>query len=220
MERREFVSSLSIGLSVPIAGCAGDRNSKETTTEAQTATPTETGTPTGSPTPTETPTSTDTPTPTPDSTPDITVSSENLVDDDATYKLSAEYNARAQQSANPDSMTGGHRSSEGEKIVVVRMNVQNTGETNIDLVGPFSLDVESRDENIPFNLPIGDPQVGNILLEPGESEKGWLLASVPEELSKATLVVEQNVYYRANYDSSLQVIFEKDESMEIGMDTL
>lgn len=218
MNRREFIASVIVGESTLIAGCSGDRN---TDTQTPMPTPASTQTSTSSPTATESPTPSESPTATLTPAPEFSLSSVDLSDEDAKYKLHVRYNARTQQSANPDGMTGGHVSSEGEKLLVVHMSVKNIGKSDIDLVGSiFGLEVDRRDENIPFNHPIGDEQIGDVLLQPDENQNGWLLTSIPAEITEGRVVAEQNQYYRANYGSSLHVEFEEDDSMEIGMETL
>lgn len=113
-------------------------------------------------------------------------------------------------------MTGGYRSSDGEKLVLVRATVNNIGNENIDLVSAiFAL--RTTNQTHPFNIPLGDQQLGGTLLESGESDDGWLITTVPDSVTEATLIAEKNQFYRANYESSLHVGFEKDESIDASM---
>ncbi|WP_251329637.1 hypothetical protein [Haloplanus pelagicus] len=217
MDRRAFLGVISaLG-----AGCSSGGESE---TPEPTATDTETKTLTDAPSatsqdmPTNTVTETDTPIRTTEAPniDSVTVSPVDLIDSNAIYRLTVDFNSNTQNSVNPDFMNGGFQSSDSEKLVLVRASVENIGEENVDLVSAI-FGLQAAGQIYTFDMPLGKHQLGSALLEPGESDNGWLLTGVPDTVSEASLIAEKNQYYTANYDSSLHIEFEKDESIDASM---
>lgn len=145
----------------------------------------------------------------------VSVDHQNLEADNPDNDVHVTYNTRAQTSVNPDQDSMTHYSSnDGEKYLVARMQIENQGDSTVDLL--------SRWFRVETDGVIHDPQLlfgsGNDLnveLQPGASHSGWVVFPLSEDTTDATLqVTNESVYNKVT-----AVEFEHDPSMDINMET-
>jgi len=129
--------------------------------------------------------------------------------------LDVTWTSRAQSGVdpNPDDYSS-YSADEGEKFVVFRMAIKNTGSEPVDLTPRlFKLDVDSvvYDHQSLFGSSGG---LGQVELEPGGEFTGWIAFTVDAGTTEAELVVNQDAYY----NTRVRVTFDHNPGMEIGVE--
>jgi len=142
----------------------------------------------------------------------VTMSASNADPADPTYKIQSTWSARAQSAVDPDpgSLTQ-YSADDGEKYLVVRMQIENTGDESIELT-PRLWQLETDGVVYDYQGLLGSGSM-DATLRPDATYSGWVIFAIPEDTSEATLLVNQEAYYREN----VTVSFENDRSMAINM---
>jgi len=144
----------------------------------------------------------------------VSVTPESTVPDAASYQLSVEWNSRAQSAVdpNPDDMSI-YNTEDGEKFLVVRMHITNTGSQDIELTPRF-FKFKSEGVIYDYQALFGSGHgLSGVTLTPGADYTGWLVFAVPSDTSSGTLLVNQDTYY----DATVETQFEHDTGMAINM---
>jgi len=144
----------------------------------------------------------------------VSVSAQNAEPSDPTASLDVTWNARAQSAVDPDpSDMEIYNANDGQKFVVVRASITNTGDTDLELRARF-LKFESNGVEHDRQALFGSGYtLGGVTLKPDATHSGWTVFSVPEDTTEGQLVVDQEVYY----DDRVAVSFTHDQSMAINM---
>ncbi|MBX0325775.1 DUF4352 domain-containing protein [Halomicroarcula sp. F13] len=136
-------------------------------------------------------------------------------DPPATQSLNVVWNARAQSAVDPtpdDSLS--YDAEEGQKYLVVRMQLTNNASSSIDLTPTLfralSDGVEYEYQAL-FGSTSGD--LRGVTLREGATFDGWVAFSIPEDTTSVELIVHQDAYY--NERTAVQ--FEKDASMPVNV---
>lgn len=126
--------------------------------------------------------------------------------------LDVEWNSRAQSAVNPDTEDfSTYNSNEGEKFVVVRLQIENTGDESVDLT-PRLFRLRSSGVEYEYQGLFGSGNgISGVTLNPGGEYSGWVAFSVPEDLTEAELIVHQD----AIIGNGITVRFNQDQSMPI-----
>lgn len=140
----------------------------------------------------------------------------NTEADQSTHQLSVTYNTRAQPSVNPDPDSMSHYSSDdGQKFLVVRMEIENRGEGETELT-PRLFQFESDGVVYDYQGLLGSGNgLGGVSLQSGSTYQSWVVFSLPEDATQGTLHANNEAYY----DETVSVAFEHDESLAIEMGT-
>lgn len=143
----------------------------------------------------------------------VSVSSQDAVASSES-SLSVTWNSRAQSAVDPDTEDLNiYNSPDGQKFVVVRMQIENTGSRDVELT-PRLFKLRSGGTIYEYQRLFGssDGLVG-VTLQPGGTYDGWIAYSIPEDTESATLIVDQDAYF----DRNVTVSFSKDSSLEINV---
>lgn len=134
---------------------------------------------------------------------------------DPTQSLQVRYNTRAQRAVDPnqDDMTN-YQSESGQKYLVVRMEIRNTGDENIDLT-PRLFRFQNDGVEYEYQGLFGASQGGlqQVSLQPDATYSGWVVFSIPEETRQGEVIVYQDAYIQ----SQTAVSFERDSSLPIDL---
>lgn len=145
---------------------------------------------------------------------DVSVSTTNETIEAADTSLEVTWNARAQSAVDPD--TGDYstyQSNDGEKYLVVRMKISNTGDSGVDLT-PRAFRVESDGVVYDSQTLFGSGNsLSDVTLTPGGTYSGWVAFSIPEDTSTGTLQVDQEAYY----NQRIKVSFTHATEMSVNM---
>jgi len=114
---------------------------------------------------------------------------------DATQSLNVTWNARAQSAVDPDtSDVSNYQAEDGNKFVVVRVQLTNAGENEIDLT-PRLFGMTADGVGYDYQALFGSGQGGlDVSLQQNASYDGWVVFEVPEDTSNAELTVNQDAY--------------------------
>lgn len=128
--------------------------------------------------------------------------------------LEVVWNARAQSAVDPDPNDMSiYNSNEGEKYLVVRMEVTNSGDEPIEL-DPRLFELESEGVVYEYQSLFGSGNsFSGVSLNPGGSYSAWTAFSVPENTANGQIVINQEAYFQKN----ISVSFSHNESMSINM---
>lgn len=146
----------------------------------------------------------------------VSLSAQSVSPADATAHLSVRWNSRAQSAVDPDSSDlTNYQPNDGNKFVVVRMNITNTGSRNLELT-PRLVHLQSNGVVYESQILFGSGQgLSGVTLAPGGSYTGWTVFSVPNGTAEGSLVVNQDAYISRN----VAVEFTRDPSILINMST-
>lgn len=142
----------------------------------------------------------------------VTAADETVADPDKSMAIV--WNARAQSAVNPDpdSFTK-YSADEGQKFLVVRMQVENTGDEPVEpSPRAFKLDVDGVHYDRQALFGSGHT-LGGATVTPGATHEGWIVFAIPEDATEGELVVDQEAYHRED----VSVAFEHDPDMAINM---
>lgn len=142
----------------------------------------------------------------------VSMSAQNVNPETADHQLEIIWNARAQSGVDPDTDDFSSYSAEdGEKFVVVRMEVTNVGDGEIELTPRF-FQFESSGVRHDYQGLFGSSDgFSGITLSPGATHEGWIVFSVSEDTTTGVLVTNQDAYF----DQNVSVAFTHDERMAI-----
>ncbi|WP_049985790.1 restriction endonuclease [Halobellus rufus] len=131
----------------------------------------------------------------------LAVSAMSTAGENAT--LDARWNARTTTSLEVNGTT--YDAPEGERLLLVRMNVTNTADSPTQLdQSSLALDVAGeRYGHQPLDGVTGFPSAG--LFEPGESREVWTVFSVPADGESATLLTTGDTDVRFTRESAIDV---------------
>lgn len=144
----------------------------------------------------------------------VSVTAESATPADPSHQLSVEWTSRAQSAVdpNPNDMSL-YNTEDGEKYLVVRMHITNTGSQEIELTPRF-FQFQSEGVIYDYQALFGNGQgLSGVTLTPGADYTGWLVFAVPSETSTGTIVVNQGAYY----DATVEAQFEHDSEMAVNM---
>lgn len=144
----------------------------------------------------------------------VSLTAEDSSPSDASTSLQVVWNARAQSAVdpNPDDMST-YSSNEGEKFVVVRMEITNTGNEQLELTPRiFQLEANGVIYNHQSLFGSGN-SFYDVSLNPDATYSAWVAFSVPEDATEAQLTVNQEAYYEKN----ISVSFSEDTELSINM---
>ncbi|TKX40736.1 MULTISPECIES: DUF4352 domain-containing protein [unclassified Halorubrum] len=144
----------------------------------------------------------------------VSVSAQDASPPDASQSLEIRWNSRAQSAVDLDAEDlSTYRSNDGEKFVVVRMEITNTGDNQIELT-PRLLRLESNGVVYDYQGLFGSGNsLSSVSLNPGASYSGLTVFSVPEDTSSAQLQVNQEAYF----DQNVSVSFTEDTDLAMNV---
>lgn len=144
----------------------------------------------------------------------VSVTAESVTPVDAKRELSVVWNSRAQSAVDPDPNDMSiYRSNDGQKYLVVRMEITNTGEGKIELTPRF-FKFETDGVIYDYQGLFGSGQsFSSVALTPDSSYSGWTVFPIPSDATTGSIVVDQDAYYSMN----VSVSFEHDSEMPINM---
>jgi hypothetical protein len=145
---------------------------------------------------------------------DVRVSAEGTDPGATPYALDVTWNTRAQSSVQPDpSSFSSYNANDGEKLLVVRMEITNTGAEALELTrATFKVRVGGVGYDSTRLAGSGNSFTGT-RLQPDATYRTWLVYSIPEGATDAQLVATQDGYYQ----NGIVVEFEHDSAMPINM---
>jgi hypothetical protein len=145
---------------------------------------------------------------------DVSVTAIDSAESGASSELEIEWNARAQSAVDPDpDDLSIYNSNEGQKYVVVRMNIQNDGSEPVELTpGAFSLRSDGVEYDYQGLFGSGN-SISQVTLNPEGEYSGWVAFSVPQDMTNAELITNQDAYF----DQTVSTRFESNSDMEINM---
>lgn len=145
---------------------------------------------------------------------DVAVTTADAAPNESKTALNVTWNARAQPAVDPDpGDMSTYNANDGEKYLVVRMAIENTGDSELDLrqsLFRFANDGVIYDHQALFGA---GNSLSDVTLAPDGSYSGWVAFSIPADTTSGELQVDQD----AVYPGSVAVTFEKDSSMPINM---
>ena len=120
----------------------------------------------------------------------VTVTAQDTSPPDATVSLNVEWTSRAQSAIDPDPDDMSiYRPNDGQKFVVVRMTVTNTGNESVELTPRlFRLSSDGVEYEYQGFFGSGNSLSG-VTLNPDGTHSAWTAFSVPEGLSDGELIV-------------------------------
>lgn len=132
----------------------------------------------------------------------------------ASNSLAITWNTRAQSGVDPDtSDLSSYSAEDGQKFVVLRMQLENTGSEDIELTPRF-FKLESDGVVYDYQGLFGSSNgVSGVTLQPGATYDGWIAFQIPEDKRQATLIVDQSAYF----NEEVNVEFIQDEELPIGV---
>lgn len=144
----------------------------------------------------------------------VSVTAEPVSPVDADRELAVAWNSRAQSAVDPDPNDMSiYRSNDGQKYFVVRMEITNTGEGDIELT-PRLFKFETDGVIYDYQALFGSGQsFSSVTLTPGSSYSGWTVFPIPSDATDGMIVVDQDAYYNTN----VSVSFEHNSKMPINM---
>lgn len=144
----------------------------------------------------------------------VTVSAGDTSPQDPSTSLQVEWNSRAQSAVDPDpDDVSIYNPNDGEKFVVVRMRVTNTGDESLELT-PRLFRLASGGVEYEYQALFGSGNsLSGVTVNPGGSHSAWTAFSVPEEMTEAQLIVNQEAYFQQN----VSVSFNHNQGMPINM---
>lgn len=147
---------------------------------------------------------------------DVSVTAQSMSPADAATQLSVTWNSRAQSAVDSDSSDlTNHQPNDGEKFVVVRMQVTNTGTSDLELT-PRLFQLRADGVVYEYQVLFGSGHgLAGVTLTPGAGYSGWTVFSVPNGTTEGSLIVNQDAYFRKN----VTVQFTHNASMPINMST-
>jgi len=145
---------------------------------------------------------------------DVSVTSVDSSVSDTSSQLNIEWNSRAQSAVDPDpDDISIYNSNDGEKYVVVRMNIQNTGTQSVELT-PRAFVLGSDGVEYDYQGLFGSGNsLSDVTLNPEGQYSGWVAFSVPEDMEEAELISDQEAYF----DQTVSTDFDHNPDMEINM---
>lgn len=145
---------------------------------------------------------------------DVSVTAEDASPQDATTFVQVEWNSRAQSAVDPDPDDMSiYNANEGQKFVVVRMRITNTGDEAIEL-RPQLFRLSSDGVEYEYQALFGSGNsLSGVTVNPDGTHSAWTAFSVPEDLTEARLIVNQEAYFQQN----VSVSFINDPDMPINM---
>jgi hypothetical protein len=146
---------------------------------------------------------------------DISVTAVDSAESEAASELEVEWNSRAQSAVDPDPEDfTEYNSNEGQKYVVVRMNIRNPGSEPVELTQrAFSLRSDGVEYDYQGLFGSGN-SISQVTLNPGGEYSGWVAFSVPQGMTNAELITNQDAYF----DQTVSTRFEYNSDMEINVD--
>jgi|GEM_PF-3428104 len=144
----------------------------------------------------------------------VTMTAEDESPQDASTSLQVEWNSRAQSAVDPDpDDISIYNPNEGQKFVVVRLRITNTGDEPLDLT-PRLFRLASSGVEYSYQGLVGSGNsLSGVTLNPDGTHSAWIAFSVPEDLTEARLIVNQEVYFQKN----ISVSFTHNTDMPINM---
>lgn len=144
----------------------------------------------------------------------VSVSAVNSNPSDASTKLEVTWNSRAQSAVDPDTSDMSiYNSENGQKFLVVRMTIENTGDNQLEL-DPRLFRFESEGVEYDYQPLFGSGNsFSGVTLNPDASYSAWIVYSIPEDTSEGRLIVNQEVYFQKN----VTVTFSHKPRMAINM---
>ncbi|WP_277540243.1 DUF4352 domain-containing protein [Haloarcula laminariae] len=131
----------------------------------------------------------------------------------ASQNLSVVWNARAQSAVDPNPDDGTlYNSDDGEKYLVVRMQITNQGERSVDLT-PRLFRFVTGGVEYEYQALFGSGGSLDATVRSGGTYDGWVAYTIPSDTTEGDLIVHQDAYV----DERTQVTFEKDESLPINV---
>ncbi|MDS0280327.1 DUF4352 domain-containing protein [Halomicroarcula sp. S1AR25-4] len=147
----------------------------------------------------------------------VSMTAQDASPPDSGQSLDVVWNARAQSAVDPDpnDMTG-YSAEEGQKYLVVRMQLTNTGSSSIEMT-PALFRVLGNGVEYEYQALFGSTsgELSGVTLRSGATYDGWVAFSIPDSTTSAELIVHQDAYYQTN----TTVQFEKDATMPVNVST-
>jgi hypothetical protein len=144
---------------------------------------------------------------------DVSVTAENSISNTPSH-LDIEWNSRAQSAVDPDpDDISIYNSNEGQKFVVVRMKIQNTGSEPVELT-PQAFILRSDGVEYSYQGLFGSGNsLSDVTLNSGGEYSGWVVFSVPEDMTDAELITDQDAYFQQTVSTN----FNRNSGMAINM---
>jgi hypothetical protein len=144
----------------------------------------------------------------------VTITAEDASPPEADTSLQVVWSGRAQSAVDPDpNDISVYNSNEGEKFLVVRMEITNAGNEQLEL-SPRLFRVEAEGVEYEYQSLFGSGNsFSGITLNPDSSYAAWTAFSIPEETEEARLIVNQDTYFQKN----VSISFSQDSEMAINM---
>lgn len=144
----------------------------------------------------------------------VSVKAEDSHPPDAVTSLDILWNSRAQSGVDPDpDNLATYNADEGQKFLVVKMSITNSGNERIDL-DPDLFRINSEGVEYEYQRLFGSGNsFSGVALNPGASYSGWTAFSVPDDTVEAKLIVHQDAYYQKN----VSVSFSHNRNMAINV---
>lgn len=144
----------------------------------------------------------------------VTVTAEDSFPQDASTSLQVEWNSRAQSAVDPDPDDMSiYNSNEGQKFVVIRVRITNTGDEAIELT-PRLFRLTSDGVEYEYQALFGSGNsLSGVTVNPDGTHSAWTAFSVPEDQTESRLIVNQEAYVRKN----VSVSFTHNADMPINM---
>lgn len=210
------VSVAVLGATAPSSTADAENNG--TTTETQENTETRTPTPEAAGTTSE-PTADATATPSPATSQSASGLRMTAVDasvSDPVTSLNIRWNAQTQPSVDPDTGDStAYYAEDGRTFLVVRMQIENTGEEQVELTPRLFRvvfdGVEYSNQQL-FGSSSGG--LSQVALQPDGEYEGWVVFSIPTEASQGEIIVNQDVLI-----GQISVSFEHASDMSIDVAT-
>ncbi|SEW10279.1 DUF4352 domain-containing protein [Natrinema salifodinae] len=141
--------------------------------------------------------------PDPDTVADVALESEDLRAEDADVSLEIAYSARIDRELSPGDQAT--LADDGEKWLIVRMDVTNTGDVKRDLeVAQYVVTAAGETYEV---VHFDEHFLRGMAPGAGETVTGWVAFSIPEDMTEATLTAAQDLQDR------LDVTFTRDTSL-------
>jgi len=144
----------------------------------------------------------------------VSVTAEDASPQEPATSLAVEWNSRAQSAVNPnpDDLST-YNSNEGQKYVVVRVTVNHDGGEPLELT-PRMFRLRSGGVEYDYQALFGSGNsLTDVTLNQGGTHSAWVVFSVPEDLTEAELIVNQEAFF----DKETAVTFEHNTEKQINV---
>ena len=146
--------------------------------------------------------------------PDVNVTAEDYSPSYAEGSLEVEWNSRAQSGVDPDpSDSSTYNADYGEKFLVIRMRIKNTGNNNIQLSPDLFKFTSGGAEYKHVTFLGGFNPFSVKTLNPDRSYSGWVIFEVPYDMTYGRLFV----YHDTSFQKNVEVSFLHNSRMTINM---